>query len=69
MAQILDLQRTFRFGGRDLPDPNPSLTPEEVLKHYGGQFPRLIGAKVIEPVIVGDTQVYEFKQANFGDRG
>lgn len=69
MAQILELQRVFRFGGRDLPDPNPALLPEEVLKHYTGQFPRLLGAKVIEPVTAGDTQVYEFKQANFGDRG
>jgi len=64
MAQILDLQRTFRFGGRDLPDPNPSLTPEEVLKHYGGQFPRLIGAKVIEPVIVGDRSMNSSKQTS-----
>ena len=69
MAQILELVRVFRFGARDLPDPNPALSPEEVMKHYAGQFPRLLGAKVIEPVIEGDNHVYEFKQANFGDRG
>lgn len=69
MAQILDLVRVFRFGARDLPDPNPALSPEEVMKHYARQFPRLLGAKVIEPIIEGDNHVYEFKQANFGDRG
>lgn len=68
-ALILTLTRVFRFSGRDLPDPDPSMAPGDVLKHYVRQFPRLNGGKVVDPVIEKDQQVYEFRQGNFGDRG
>lgn len=68
-ATILTLTRAFRFAGRDLLDPDPSLTPTEVLKHYARKYPRLNGGKLIDPVTEGDKQVYEFRQGNFGDRG
>lgn len=68
-AIILDLKRVFRTGGRDLEDPNPEMTPSEVLKHFSRQFPKLLGAKIIDPIIEGDAQVYELRQASFGDRG
>mgnify|MGYP003602959847 CR=1 FL=1 len=68
-AVILDLKRVFRMGGRDMEDPNPSMSPTEVLKHFARQFPKLLGAKVIDPTIEGDAQVYELRQASFGDRG
>ncbi|KPC02209.1 Uncharacterized protein AC501_3495 [Pseudomonas amygdali pv. lachrymans] len=41
----------------------------DVLKHYARQFPRLNGGKLIDPINEGDSQVYEFRQGNFGDRG
>ncbi|MHC5195168.1 PRTRC system protein C [Pseudomonas frederiksbergensis] len=69
MAVILELTRVFRMAGRDMVDPDPTMTAEQVLKHYGRQFPKLLGAKVIEPVTEGDKHVYEFRQASFGDRG
>lgn len=68
-AAFLTLTRIFRFAGRDLADPEPSMTVDEVLKHYARMFPRLNGGKVAEPTIIGDAQVYEFRQGNFGDRG
>ncbi|SBW84280.1 Conserved hypothetical protein [Pseudomonas veronii 1YdBTEX2] len=68
-VSILTLSRLFRFAGRDLPDPDPSMQPMDVLKHYARQFPRLNGGKLIDPINEGDSQVYEFRQGNFGDRG
>ena len=68
-AVLLTLTRIFRFAGRDLGDPEPSMSVDEVLKHYARMFPRLNGGKVAEPIIQGDAQVYELRQGNFGDRG
>ncbi len=65
---IIELARAFRFNGRDLPDPAPALTPDEVLKHYSAQYPKLIGGKVLPAKLEGDTQVYEMK-ALYGDKG
>ncbi|MBM3105665.1 PRTRC system protein C [Pseudomonas sp. V1] len=66
---IVALDRVFRFGGRDLADPDPSMEPSEVMKHYSRQYPRLVGAKIVEPIAEGDTFVYEFREASFGDKG
>jgi len=68
-ASILTLTRIFRSSGQDLPDPNPELSPEEVLRHYARSYPRLLGAKIIDPIIEGDRHVYEFRQASFGAKG
>lgn len=68
MATITQATRVFRFNGRDLPDPDVTLKPEEVLQHYSRQYPKLIGGKVIEPVIEGDSHVYELRQS-FGAKG
>lgn len=68
MTAILQARRVFRFSGRDLPDPDVTMTPPEVLGHYARQFPKLLGGKVIEPVIEGDSHVYELR-ASFGDKG
>lgn len=65
---IIELARAFRFGVRDLPDPAPSMTPQEVLVHYSSQYPKLIGGKVLPAKLEGDTQVYEMK-ALYGDKG
>lgn len=69
MAALITAQRVFRFNGRDLPDPDASMKPAEVLTHFARQFPKLLGGKVIDPVIEnGDTHVYELR-ASFGDKG
>lgn len=68
-AIAISLTRVFRFGGRDLDDPSPDMTPAEVLRHYSRLFPRMLGAKVIEPVLEGDKHVYQIKEAEYGDKG
>ena len=45
------------------------MTPAEVLRHYAHLFPRMLGAKVVEPVLEGDKHVYAIKEANYGDKG
>lgn len=68
MASLINAQRVFRFNARDLPDPDPTMKPHEVLNHFARQFPKLLGGKVIDPTIEGDAHVYELRP-NFGDKG
>lgn len=46
MATITQLHRVFRLGATDLPDPDPQMTPAEVLTHYANQYPSLKYGKV-----------------------
>lgn len=68
-AVVLTLARVFRYDGIDLPDPDPTASPEEVLAHYSQQYPRLAGGKVIDSVVEGDKLVYEMRAGGFGDKG
>lgn len=68
MASLTTVQRVFRFNGRDLPDPDATMKPTEVLTHYARQFPKLLGGKVIDPVHEDGKHVYEMR-ASFGDKG
>jgi PRTRC genetic system protein C len=46
MALILEaIERTFRYNGMDLPDPNPSLSVSEVQGIHSGTYPELATAK------------------------
>jgi PRTRC genetic system protein C len=67
-ATIIQAVRVFRFNGRDLPDPDATMTAEETLSHYTHQYPKLLGGKVVGPTIEGDSHVYELR-ASFGDKG
>ncbi len=44
----------------DLPDPNPSLTPEDVIRFYSGQYPELTNCTVNGPKTEGGFMLYEF---------
>lgn len=57
-VQIIRLTRVFRFGATELPDTDPSASPETVLSHYHGAYPFLAMAKVGEPTEEGDRLVY-----------
>lgn len=58
---INNLTRVFKLKDKKLPDPNPSLTPDEVMAFYSNQHPELVTSNVFGPTIDGDTAVYEFK--------
>lgn len=53
--------RVFKTKNETLPDPNPMLSPEEVMLYYSNQYPELTTANVFGPKIENDKAVYEFK--------
>lgn len=55
--------RVFRFNGRDLQDPDPKQTPEQVKDFYSGIYPELTNAAIEGPETKGATSVYEFRKA------
>lgn len=61
--EVTNLTRKFSFkkDGKeiDLPDPNPELTANEVMKFYAGSYPELTNGVVEGPVVVKDNAVYK----------
>lgn len=53
--------RVFKKKDETLPDPNPMLSPEEVMAYYSNQYPELTTSNVFGPKIEDDKAVYEFK--------
>ncbi|KXS55280.1 MAG: PRTRC system protein C [Marinobacter sp. T13-3] len=68
MATI-KMQRVFRMGTVDLPDPDSDLTPEQVLEHYANQYPQLKRGKVEEQGAEGDAIVFVMKASEFKANG
>ena len=42
-------------------DPDPEMTPEEVMQFYAGTYPELTTSNVHGPKMEGEVAVYEFK--------
>lgn len=55
---IVRLQRVFRMGATDFPDPDPDLEPSQVLKHFSNQYPQLQHATISAGEPEGDTVVF-----------
>lgn len=68
MATVQTLSRKFRYGGRDLIDPDPTMTVNEVLQHFAKSFVKLMGGKVVDIGDEGDSLIFELRE-NFGDNG
>jgi len=62
------LSRVFVYGNEELSDPNPNLSPEEVMDIYSNQYPELLNANISGPKIVKGTAQYEFSK-NIGTKG
>ena len=58
---IQNYKRVFKLGNRELADPNPDMSPDEVLNFYSNQFPELTTSNVHGPKIEDDHALYEFK--------
>jgi len=52
------MARIFIYDGREFPDPDPNLSPDEVRQRFADFFPELANAEVREHRKNGDT-VYE----------
>jgi len=57
---ITPSSREFSYMGIRLPDPNRTLSPEEVRTVYAAQYPELATAIINGPEAVGDKLRYEF---------
>lgn len=60
-AKILERVFTFKDGTKErvLTDPNPNLSPEEVLDIYSNQYPALINVQIKKPKVKDEKLVYE----------
>ena len=58
---VTGMKRVFKFGSRELDDPNKSMSPDEVMQFYSATYPELTTSNVHGPKIDGDKAVYEFK--------
>lgn len=58
---ITGLKRVFKHGTKTLKDPDTTMSPEEVMSFYAGQYPELTTSNVHGPKVEGTEAVYEFK--------
>ncbi len=65
---IKSLKRVFKYDGKELSDPNISLSPDEVMSFYSNTYPELTTSAVHGPEINGDTATYTFK-STIGTKG
>lgn len=57
------ITRTFFYGGRVLPDPDSTMTPEAVKTFYSTIHADLVNAAVEGGHFEGDTQVFTFHRS------
>lgn len=62
------ITRTFIYGGRTLPDPDPRMAPEAVKTHYSAIHADLVNAVVEGGNFEGNTQVFCFHRS-LGTKG
>lgn len=65
--QVTSLERKFiikKDGKKDveLKDPNPNMSPEEVIKFYASEYPELTNATLSGPKVVGESAQYSLKE-------
>ena len=62
------MRREFSFNGLKLPDPNPTMSVEDVRGVLSMQYPEIATAAISGPEPVGDTMKYTFERA-IGSKG
>lgn len=65
---ITGLKRVFKHGSLTLNDPDPSMSPEEVMSFYAGTYPELTTSNVHGPKVEDGVANYEFK-TTIGTKG
>ncbi len=61
MTNAAELKRVFKMGSIALPDPDPSMPPEEVLKAYAVNYCHLGTATVEGPNMSDDGKSLEYE--------
>ena len=62
------LKRVFKYNGRNLPDPDPAMSPDEVRTFYASAYPELQSGVVEGPDDEGNKLVFELRRA-LGTKG
>lgn len=61
--QEIQITRSFKYNSVTLPDPNPSLGPEQIREFYATQYPELNNAVVEGPTTKSGVATYTFTRA------
>lgn len=61
--EVVKIERKFKYNSVALPDPNPSLGPDQVREFYATQFPELNNAVVEGPVTKNLVSTWTFARA------
>ena len=56
------LKREFVYNGQVLPDPNPAMTPEEVVSFYSNEYPDMLNAKIDGPKVTSSKVTYKINK-------
>ena len=68
-ASIQQPPRQFRIGSTNLADPDPTMTPKQVIDLYSASYPALKFATIEEPRIEGEMLVIEAKLPTVQTKG
>lgn len=63
-----ELKRIFNYDKKELEDPNPALTPAEVLDYYSDTYPELVNATMTGPIVKDDSLLFDFA-VKFKEKG
>lgn len=63
MAEIQQLERSFRYNSVDLPDPGAQYTTEQVRDFYAATYPEIVSAAVEGPEEKDGKLVWSFRKA------
>ncbi len=61
VAETIDLKRVFMHGKEKLQDPNPSMSPGEVVEFYSSKYPEFASAAIKRKETTETEIVYEIK--------
>jgi PRTRC genetic system protein C len=67
-VKVNELERKFKFNGKELPDPDPNMKPEEVMELYSRQYPSLTNGKIAGPFYEGSEEHWKL-QGSYGTKG
>lgn len=73
MAKVSKLRRVFIFNGKELPDPNPSASPQDLITNvFSKSYPSLANGTYKGPIIKEvngrQAEVYELR-GSVGTKG
>ena len=68
-ATVQELDRVFKMGALELPDPDASLTPSEALKVHQRAYPVLGHSTLSEPEVEGNKLVYNVIKPTSNTKG